>query len=82
MATIQDNVNPGDVISSDLINRIIAMLNAHEALIINSGPVRIVSDVPIVAAERVIYTVNGVRTSFSEMMALRKSTRHNSSHLP
>ena len=39
MATIQDNVNPGDVISSDLINRIIAMLNAHEALIINSGPV-------------------------------------------
>ncbi len=37
---------------------------------INSGPVQIVSDVPIVAAERVIYKVRGVNTSFSEMMAL------------
>ncbi len=37
---------------------------------INNGPVEIVSDVPIVAAERVIYKVNGIRTSFSEMMAL------------
>ncbi len=36
----------------------------------NNGPVQIVSDVPIVAAERVIYKVNGVNTSFSEMMAL------------
>jgi len=37
---------------------------------INSGPVQIVSDQPIVAAERVIYKVNGVNTSFSEMMGL------------
>jgi hypothetical protein len=37
---------------------------------INNGPVQIVSDVPIVAAERLIYKVNGVATSFSEMMAL------------
>ena len=37
---------------------------------VNNGPVQIVSDVPIVAAERVIYKVNGVNTSFSEMMAL------------
>jgi hypothetical protein len=37
---------------------------------INSGPVKITSDVPIVAAERVIYKVNGINTSFSEMMAL------------
>jgi len=37
---------------------------------INSGPVQIVSDVPIVAAERLIYKVNGVNTSFSEMLAL------------
>jgi len=37
---------------------------------VNSGPVQVVSDVPIVAAERVIYTINGVRTSFSEMMGL------------
>jgi uncharacterized protein YcfL len=37
---------------------------------INSGPVRIVSNQPIVAAERVILKVNNVPTSFSEMMAL------------
>ena len=37
---------------------------------INDGPVKIVSDIPIVAAERLIYKVNGVNTSFSEMMGL------------
>jgi hypothetical protein len=37
---------------------------------IDSGPVQIVSDVPIVAAERVIYRVNGTPASFSEIMAL------------
>jgi hypothetical protein len=37
---------------------------------IDGGPVEIVSDVPIVTAERVIYKVNGLNTSFSEMMAL------------
>jgi hypothetical protein len=36
----------------------------------NNGPVKIASDQDIVAAERVIYKVNGVNTSFSEMMAL------------
>jgi hypothetical protein len=36
----------------------------------NNGPVKIVSDVNIVAAERVIYNVNGLPTSFSEMMGL------------
>jgi hypothetical protein len=40
---------------------------------INSGPVHIVSNVPIVAAERLIYKVGGVNTSFSEMMALPAS---------
>ena len=30
MATIQDTVRPGDVISSDLLNRIIALLNEHD----------------------------------------------------
>jgi hypothetical protein len=40
---------------------------------INNGPVQIVSDVPIVAAERLIYRVNGVNTSFTEMMALPNS---------
>ena len=37
---------------------------------VNSGPVQIVSDIPIVAAERVIYKVNNIPTSFSEMMGL------------
>jgi uncharacterized repeat protein (TIGR02543 family) len=37
---------------------------------VNAGPVQIVSNVDIVAAERVIYTVSGVAASFSEMMAL------------
>ena len=37
---------------------------------VNAGPVQIVSDQNIVAAERLIYKVNGVAASFSEMMAL------------
>jgi len=40
---------------------------------INNGPVKIESDQNIVVAERVIYKVNGVNTSFSEMMALPDS---------
>jgi hypothetical protein len=40
---------------------------------INNGPVKIVSNVPIVAAERLIYKVGGVNASFSEMMALPNS---------
>jgi hypothetical protein len=38
----------------------------------NNGPVKIESDhgMPIVASERVIYKVNGINTSFSELMAL------------
>ena len=40
---------------------------------INNGPVKIESNVPIVAAERLIYKVNGVPTSFTEMMALPNS---------
>jgi hypothetical protein len=37
---------------------------------VNSGPVKIVSTQNIVAAERVIYKINNIYTSFSEMMAL------------
>ena len=37
MATIVDNVRPGDVISSDLMTRIIAMLNAHDAALGGTG---------------------------------------------
>jgi hypothetical protein len=49
---------------------------------INSGPVQIVSNVPIVAAERVIYRVNGVNTSFSEMLALPASQLDSTYWLP
>jgi hypothetical protein len=37
---------------------------------VNAGPVKIESTQNIVAAERVIYKVNNIQTSFSEMMAL------------
>ena len=40
---------------------------------IDKGPVQIVSDQNVIVSERVIYTVNGVNTSFSEMMALPNS---------
>ena len=40
---------------------------------VNNGPVKIVSNVPIVAAERLIYKANNVNTSFTEMMALPDS---------
>jgi CSLREA domain-containing protein len=49
---------------------------------VNGGPVQIVSDQPIVAAERVIYNVNGVGTSFSEMMALPASQLNTTYWLP
>ncbi len=49
---------------------------------VNNGPVKIQSNVPIVAAERVIYKVNGVNTSFSEMMALPNSQLDTTYWLP
>jgi hypothetical protein len=49
---------------------------------IDDGPVQIVSDVPVVAASRVIYTVNGLQTSFSEIMALPASQLDTTYWLP
>jgi hypothetical protein len=49
---------------------------------INAGPVQIVSDVPIVAAERLIYKVNNIATSFSEMLALSNSQLDTTYWLP
>ena len=49
---------------------------------VNNGPVKIVSDQNIVAAERVIYKINGANTSFSEMMALPNSLLDTSYWLP
>jgi hypothetical protein len=40
---------------------------------INNGPVKIVSDQNLVAAERVIYKINNLPTSFSELMGLPNS---------
>ena len=47
--------------------------STRQSFAVNNGPVKIVSDQNIVAAERVIYKVNGVNTSFSELMALPNS---------
>ncbi|HLF73214.1 MAG TPA: M4 family metallopeptidase, partial [Anaerolineales bacterium] len=49
---------------------------------VNSGPVKIVSNQNIVVAERVIYKVNGINTSFSEMMALPNSQLDTTYWLP
>ena len=49
---------------------------------VNDGPVQIVSDQNIVAAERVIYKVNNIQTSFSEMMALPNSQLDTTYWLP
>ena len=49
---------------------------------IDDGPVEIRSNVNIVAAERVIYRVNNVNTSFSEMMALPNGQLDNVYWLP
>jgi M6 family metalloprotease-like protein len=49
---------------------------------VNNGPVQIVSNVPIVAAERLIYKVNGINTSFSEMMGLPAPLLNSSFWLP
>ena len=38
MAAILDTLRPGDVITSDLLNRIITLLNQHDALIASGGP--------------------------------------------
>lgn len=46
MAAIQVKVSPGEVISSELFNRMIDMLNAHEALLGGSAPIAITSVVP------------------------------------
>ena len=49
---------------------------------INDGPLKIESDQSIVAAERVIYKVNGLPTSFSETMALPNNQLDNIYWLP
>ena len=49
---------------------------------VNNGPVKIVSNVPIVAAERLIYKVTGKNTSFTEMMALPDSKLDTTYWLP
>jgi hypothetical protein len=49
---------------------------------VNDGPVRIQSNVDIVAAERIIYKVNNASTSFTEMMALPESQLDDTYWLP
>ena len=49
---------------------------------VNNGPVKIVSDQNIVAAERLIYKANGLNTSFTETMALPNNQLNTSFWLP
>ena len=49
---------------------------------INTGPVKIVSNVKIVAGERMLYKANGTPTSFSELLALPNSLRNTTVWLP
>ena len=51
---------------------------------VNNGPVKLIStnNVPLLAFERVLYNVNGVSASFSEMMALPNSQLDNVYWLP
>jgi uncharacterized protein YcfL len=56
--------------------------STRKSFAVNNGPVKIVSTVKIVAAERVIYKVNGINTSFSETMALPNSQLNTVHWLP
>ena len=49
---------------------------------IDNGPVKIQSNVNIVAAERIIYNVNGVQTSYEEIMALPEKALDTTYWLP
>ena len=49
---------------------------------VNAGPVKIESNVGLVAAERLIYKVNGQPTSFSEMMAMPSNELNTTYWLP
>jgi uncharacterized protein YcfL len=71
-ATVHIFIGDNDVTPADGIN-LPAGESTRVSYPVNDGPVQIVSDQDIVAAERVIYTVQGVQTSFSEMMALPAS---------
>jgi hypothetical protein len=46
-----------------------AGVSVKKIYLVNQGPVRIVSNVDIVASQRVIHKVNNANTSFSELMA-------------
>ncbi|HEX6034501.1 MAG TPA: hypothetical protein VFY83_08705, partial [Anaerolineales bacterium] len=58
--------------------------SSRQSYPLNLGPVKIESrnNVPLIAAERVIYKVNGVNTSFSELMALPDSQLDTTYWLP
>ena len=56
--------------------------STRQSFAVNNGPAQIVSDQNIVAAERVIYKVNNIPTSFLEMMALPNSQLDSTYWLP
>ena len=56
--------------------------STRKSYAVNNGPVKIESNVNIVAAERLIYKVNGLNTSFTETMALPNNQLNTSFWLP
>jgi len=56
--------------------------STRQSIAANSGPVKIESNVPIVVAERVIYKIDNIPTSFSEMMALPSNQLNTTYWLP
>jgi uncharacterized protein YcfL len=80
-ATVHVYVNGTEMVGSPFT--LAAGASTRQSFVgINNGPVQIVSDVNIVAAERVIYKVSGLNTSFSEMMALPNSQLNTTYWLP
>jgi hypothetical protein len=65
------NVYVGGALMSGSPFTILAGSSAKLAFVkVNTGPLKVVSDAPVVAAEALTYKVNGAPASFSEMMGL------------
>jgi hypothetical protein len=80
-ATVHVTIGDGEVVGSPFT--LAPGQSLHKTFPnIDKGPVKFESNVNIVAAERVIYKVNGVDTSFSEMMALPAKQLHTIYWLP
>jgi hypothetical protein len=81
-ATVQVFIGPDEVTPDGGITLLKGQSTRLSYPGLNAGPVRVVSNVNIVAAERLIYKVNGVATSFTEMMGLPRKQLDRTYWLP